>query len=98
MIADKPTHDEAKGQGVPVGCTCRQRGRGGCGGGHTGVRGQRVGGKHTHGGARQRQPHQPLSCEPSSNTPTTTDQKSEVSSERFMTVAVDPAPKRCVSE
>ena len=42
-------------------------------------------------------PHQPLSCDPSSSTPTTTLQKSDVSSERFMTVAEEPAARRCVA-
>ena len=38
-----------------------------------------------------------MSCDPSSSTPTTTLQKSEVSSERFITVAEDPAARRCVA-
>jgi hypothetical protein len=38
-----------------------------------------------------------LSCDPSSSTPTTTLQKSDVSSERFMTVAEEPAARRCVA-
>ena len=38
-----------------------------------------------------------MSCDPSSSTPTTTLQKSDVSSERFMTVAEEPAARRCVA-
>ena len=38
-----------------------------------------------------------MSCEPRRRTPTTTLQKSEVSSDRFMTVAEEPAARRWVA-
>ena len=102
MIADEPSHHEGKGQGIPAGrggraVQKRERGTQGVGDGHTG--GQGEGARAAAGGVREVEgwPHQPLSCDPSSSTPTTTLQKSEVSRERFITVAEEPAARRCVA-
>ena len=102
MIADEPSHHEGKGQGIPAGRGGRAvRGGGGAqgsGAGTKGVMGGSEGGSRgLRGSTVEGWPHQPLSCDPSSSTPTTTLQKSEVSRERFITVAEEPAARRCVA-